>query len=150
MPGVLSTQVRILLPPTPSLSNACRAGCIIACVASVSVWFRSKKRPWKGSFGLIAREIKREPKNERGGRGKGGKFPPFLPHLLPALLLVPFFARSLTLVPRSFLLNRTETLATQASYVIIFFILSIFHFGCISNIFLATLVYHFKSGRQTG
>ena len=34
---------------------------------------------------------------------------------LPALLLAPFFARSLTLVPRSLLLNRTETLATQAT-----------------------------------
>ena len=33
---------------------------------------------------------------------------------LPALLLAPFFARSLTLVPRSLLLNRKETLATQA------------------------------------
>ena len=32
----------------------------------------------------------------------------------PALLLAPFFARSLTLVPRSLLLNRTETLATKA------------------------------------
>ena len=32
---------------------------------------------------------------------------------LPALR--PFFARSLTLVPRSLLLNRTETLATQAT-----------------------------------
>ena len=42
-------------------------------------------------------------------------FPSFLPHPLPALLLAPFFARSLTLVPRSLLLNRTETLATQAS-----------------------------------
>lgn len=31
-----------------------------------------------------------------------------------------------------------------------FFILSIFHFGCISNIFLATLFCHIKSGRQTG
>ena len=40
----------------------------------------------------------------------------FLPHPLSALSLVPFFARSLTLVriPRSLLLNRTETLATQA------------------------------------
>ena len=38
----------------------------------------------------------------------------FLPHPLPALLLAPFFARSLTLVPPSLLLNRTETLATQA------------------------------------
>ena len=33
---------------------------------------------------------------------------------LPALLLKPFFARCLTLVPRSLLPNRTETLATQA------------------------------------
>ena len=30
-------------------------------------------------------------------------FPSFLPHPLPALLLAPFFARSLTLVPRSLL-----------------------------------------------
>ena len=43
-------------------------------------------------------------------------FPSFLPHPLPALLLAPFFARSLTLVPRSLLLNRTETLATQATF----------------------------------
>ena len=44
-------------------------------------------------------------------------FPSFLPHPLPALLLAPLFSRSLTsltLVPRSFRLNRTETLATQA------------------------------------
>ena len=43
-------------------------------------------------------------------------FPSFLPHPLPALLLAPLFSRSLTLVPRSFLLNRTETLAAQASF----------------------------------
>ena len=50
-----------------------------------------------------------------GGRGgEGRKETSFLPHPLPALLLAPFFARSLTLVPRSLLLNRTETLATQA------------------------------------
>ena len=42
-------------------------------------------------------------------------FPSFLPHPLPALLLTLFFAQSLTLVPRFLLLNRTETLATQAS-----------------------------------
>ena len=41
-------------------------------------------------------------------------FPSFLPHPLPALLLAPFFARSLTLVPRFLLLNRTEMPATQA------------------------------------
>ena len=63
----------------------------LACVGSVSVWFRSKERP------LPAREMKREP--------------------LPALLLAPFFAQSLILVPRSLLLNRTETLATQADHL---------------------------------
>ena len=42
-------------------------------------------------------------------------FPSFLPHPLPALLLAPFFPRSFTLLPRSLLENRTETLATQAS-----------------------------------
>ena len=50
---------------------------------------------------------------ERGGGGRGRK-ETFLPVPLPAVLLAPFFARSLTLVPRSLLLNRTETLATQA------------------------------------
>ena len=45
-----------------------------------------------------------------GGGGEGFLFPP----PLPALSLTPFFARSLTLVPRCLLLNRTETLATQA------------------------------------
>ena len=40
-------------------------------------------------------------------------------HPLPGLLLAPFFARSLTLVPRSLLLNRTETLATQARFTLI-------------------------------
>ena len=57
-------------------------------------------------------EIKREPNNERGGWE--GRKPSFLPKPLPALLLAPFSARSLTLVPHSLLLNRTETLATQA------------------------------------
>ena len=43
------------------------------------------------------------------------RFLPFFhPHPLSALLLVPLFARSLTLIPRSLFLNRTETLATQA------------------------------------
>ena len=44
--------------------------------------------------------MKREQKNEKGG----------------ALLLAPFFSRSLTLVLCSLLLNRTETLATQATF----------------------------------
>ena len=53
-----------------------------------------------------------------GGGGEGRKRVSFLssPPLL-ALLLAPFFARSLTLVPRSLFLNRTETLATQAIFI---------------------------------
>ena len=57
---------------------------------------------------------------EREGRGRGGeeegkrKEGTPLPLPLPALLLPPFFARSLTLVPRSLLIDRTETLATRA------------------------------------
>ena len=54
-----------------------------------------------------------------GGGGGEGRIPSFLPHPLPALLLEPFFARSLTLVPRSLLLNRTEMLATQARFTLI-------------------------------
>ena len=42
------------------------------------------------------------------GEGKEGKF------FLTPFPLAPFFARSLSLVPRSFLRNHTETLATQA------------------------------------
>ena len=54
---------------------------------------------------------------KEGGGGEGKKpFPSFLPEPLPALLFAPLFAWSLTLtlVPHSLLLNRTETLATQA------------------------------------
>ena len=51
---------------------------------------------------------------KEGGGAEEGSFLPFFPHPLPALLLAPFVARSLTLVPRSLLLKRTETLATQA------------------------------------
>ena len=46
-------------------------------------------------------------------------FPSFLPYPLPDLLLAPFFSRSLSPVPRSFLLNRTETLATQANFYLV-------------------------------
>ena len=44
-----------------------------ASVASVSVRFRSKERPRKGFSVLTEREMKREPENERGGRGRGRK-----------------------------------------------------------------------------
>ena len=83
-----------------SLEVQVLSGSFIARVASVSVWFGSKKRPWKRIFGF--------------NRAKNLLFSPPPPHPLPALLLAPFFARSLTIVPHSLLLNRTETLATQA------------------------------------
>ena len=50
---------------------------------------------------------------EGGEGGEGASFlfsPP-----LPALLLAPFVMQSLTLVPRSLLLNCMETLAMQAT-----------------------------------
>ena len=65
------------------IKGAVSKECTDACVASVSVQFRSKEKTRNGIFGF-------------------------------ALLLAPLFARSLTLVPRSLLLNRAEKLATQA------------------------------------
>ena len=63
-----------------------RSSSYLACVASVSVWFGAKKDRGTGFSVLPAREIKRdEPKNERGGRGRGrGR---------KEILLAPFFAR---------------------------------------------------------
>ena len=62
---------------------------VLACVASVFVGFGAKKDRGTGFSVLATREMKQE----------------------------PFFAQSLTLVPRSLLLNRTETLSTQAKAV---------------------------------
>ena len=68
--------------------------------------------------------MKREPKNKRGGGegggGREGRFKERKESLLPFFPTPPrsfscaSFARSLTLVPHFLLLNRTETLATQA------------------------------------
>ena len=85
-------------PPSPGDSRDSGFTFTLACVASVSVWFWRKEIPRKGTFGFD------RARNETRAK----KF--------PALLLAPLFSRSLTLVPRSFLLNRTETLATQATF----------------------------------
>jgi len=86
------------------LNQICKpyAVTILACVARVSVWFRSKKDRGRRLSTLTAREMKREPKNERVGRGRGRKerFPSFLPHPLPALLLAPFDSCSSFFVPK--------------------------------------------------
>ena len=65
---------------------------------------------------MSVRELRHERPSGRFSKSRNclQAFPSFLPHPLPALLLAPFVARSLTPVPRSLLLNRTETLATQA------------------------------------
>ena len=66
----------------------------VACVASVSVWFRNKKRTRNDEeldFWSSSAKNGMRAKNERGGEGKFSSFPP---HPLPVLLLVTFFARS--------------------------------------------------------
>ena len=91
----------------------CSARNGLACVASVSVWFRSRERPKNGIFGFGRRRNGTRANKLKRGEGRGRKetgFPSFLLHPLPALLL----SRSLTLAPRSLLRNRTEMLATQA------------------------------------
>ena len=65
----------------------------IACVASVSVWFQSKERPWDGILGF--------------GHARNKTPPRFFTY---AIFRAVFDSR----IPRSLLLNRTETLATQA------------------------------------
>ena len=85
----------------------------LTCVASVSVWFRSKERPRNGAFDFGRARNGTRAKLSTKGEAKGKdnlSSPP-----LPALLLSTFYTRSLTPVPRSLLQNRTETLATQAT-----------------------------------
>ena len=53
------------------MSESELSGFAVACVASVSVWFRSKESRGTGFSVLAAREMKQEPKNESGGRGRG-------------------------------------------------------------------------------
>ena len=76
-------------------------------------WFLSTSSLRSKRFRLVSEQRKTEERESRfwprEKRNKSQKN-----HPLPALLLAPFFAWSLTLVPRSLLLNRTETLATQA------------------------------------
>ena len=74
-----------------------------ACVTSVSVWFWIKERPGNGIFGIFARKETRAILHR--------PLPP-----LPALLLTPFLARSLTLVPRSFPRTARKLNACCAGY----------------------------------
>ena len=67
--------------------------CRLACVASVSVRFRSNEGPRSGIVGLAARKMEQEPKNERG-----------------AIFRAVFNSRSPFFAP-----DRMKTLATQAA-----------------------------------
>ena len=80
-------------------THECKGVVIQACVARVSVWFRSKERPKNGIFCF-----------GRARNGTRAKIFPILPtpskfpfNPLPALSLAPFFTRSLTLVSLSLL-----------------------------------------------
>ena len=84
-----------------------------------SGWF-SKSRgllPWVSEVFLACGGNRARKVSGTQGRGLSASVSFLSSPPLPALLLAPFFARSLTLVPRSLLLNRTETLATQAKSV---------------------------------
>ena len=67
----------------------------LACVASVSFWFRSKKKDrGKGFSVLTAREMRRDPKKKRGGGEGEGRFKerkecflPFFPNPSPLFYL---------------------------------------------------------------
>ena len=72
---------------------------------------KRKTKEWDFRFGQREKWNENQKKKKREGGGGEGIFPP---HLLPALFLAPFFARSSTLVLRSLVRNRTEKLATQA------------------------------------
>ena len=117
-----------------------RTGQLLACIASVSVWFRSKESPRNGIFGFGGtRNGTRAKKWNWGKRGmvrvtcaifrvvfdsRSSFFAPN-PHETRAKkwnlagrgmvrVTCAIFAWCLVLVPRSLLRNRTETLATQA------------------------------------
>ena len=71
----------------------------LASVASFSVWFRSKERPWNGIFGFgRARNGTRAKKGKRrGGEGEGeGRKTPHRSHTR-AIFRVVFDSRSLVL-----------------------------------------------------
>ena len=72
---------------------------------------------------------------------------------LPALLLAPFFAPSLTLVSHSLLLNRTETLATQDTAVeakLISWNAKPFLFAALDPVFDLLLIFAMKSSSDLG
>ena len=94
----------------------------LACVASVSVWFRSKERTV-----LDAREMKREPKNDRGGEVSFLSSPP-PPH--------SFTRTSFDYCSRSLLLNRRKRLLRRLYFLVVLFITCMLYKVVRSNFWL--------------
>ena len=78
---------------------------VLACIASISAWFRSKERP-RGKTEERDFLVSAAARNEMRAK-----------KCSPRSLTWPFFVQSLTLVLHSLLLNCTEMLAMQASTV---------------------------------
>ena len=99
----------------PGGANKPRLNCDLACVASVSVWFRSKQR------GTRVKDRAKNGVSERAGRGWGKEetFPSPLPPPPTFIFWLLFhFSRGQNRESRSclsLLRNQTETLATQAN-----------------------------------
>ena len=110
------TTVELILPWVPE--DIIFLSILIACVASVSVCFRSKEIPRKGTFGIDRARNETRAKKWKRGRGRGKvsflSSPP-----VPRSFTCATFLAVLTLVSRSFLLKRTETLATQATILMV-------------------------------
>ena len=108
------TTVEPILPWVPE--DIIFLSILIACVASVSVCFRSKEIPRKGTFGIDRARNETRAKKWKRRRGKVSflSSPP-----VPRSFTCATFLAVLTLVPRSFLLKRTETLATQATILMV-------------------------------
>ena len=73
------------------------SGFLTGLLASVSVWFRSKKRPWKEIFGFDRARNETRTKNKRGGGEGEGRFKerkesllPFFPNPSPLFYLRHF------------------------------------------------------------
>ena len=97
----------------PGGANKPRLNCDLACVASVSVRFRSKQR------GMRVKDRAKNGVSERAGRGWGREetFPSPSPHCHFSVL-VSFLARPkprIQFLCLSLLRNQTETLATQGN-----------------------------------
>ena len=108
------TTVEPILPWVPE--DIIFSSILIACVASVSVCFRNKEIPRKGTFGIDRARKETRAKKWKRGRGKVSflSSPP-----VPRSFTCATSLAVLTLVPHSFLLKRTETLATQATILMV-------------------------------